>query len=158
MNRAEILLELKSFFDIRELVGKHTYRRHGDRAWKFFSTEALYMLLILRKNIGKPITVNNWHLGGKFSQRGLRSNLSNIFRQMFYSKKLYLSGHVLGEAFDLDVKGMSARQVRVWIQVNKNLFPFKIRLEHKKGGEEINWVHIDCIQEDHNPPIYLFNV
>lgn len=158
MNRAEILIDLKQYFDIRELVGKQTYRKHGDRAWKFFSTDALHMLLILRKNIGKPIAINNWHTGGKFSQRGLRSNLSNIFRQMFYSNKLYLSGHVLGEAFDLDVKDMSPREVRVWIQKNESLFPFKIRLEHKKRGEEINWVHIDCIQELHNPKCYLFNV
>ena len=158
MKREKIIIELKKYFRVQELVGKYTYKRHKDRSWKFFSTEALHMLLILRVNIDRPITINTWHLGGKLSQRGLRSNLSNIFRQMFKSQKLYLSGHVLGEAFDLDVKTMSPREVRNWIQINKNLFPFKIRLEHLKGGKEINWVHIDCIQESHNPEVYLFNV
>lgn len=156
--RDDIIWNLKSYFKIQELVGKRTYNKHKNRAWKFFSTEALEMLLILREGIGKPITINNWHKGGKFSQRGLRSNVQNIFRQLTLSLKLYLSGHVLGEAFDLDVKGMSSIEVRNWIQVNSHLFPFKIRLEHKKNGVEINWVHIDCIQEEHNPKVYLFNV
>ena len=158
MNRESIIRELKKYFKIQELVGRFTYMRHRDRAWKFFSTEALYMLLILRKNINSPITINTWHKGGKFSQRGLRTNVQNIFRQMFKSGKLYLSGHVLGEAFDLDVKGMSASQVRKWILKNQHLFPFKIRLEFKKNGKEISWVHIDCIHESKNPKVYLFNV
>ena len=158
MNREEIINRLKKYFIIQELVGRITYRIHKDRAWKFFSTESLYMLLILREGIGKPITINTWHRGGKFSQRGLRTNVQNIFKQFFTSGKLYLSGHVLGEAFDLDVKEMSASSVREWIVINQYLFPFKIRLEQNKRGEEISWVHIDCIQESKNPKIYFFNV
>lgn len=158
MNRESILKELKKYFKVQELVGRMTYRIHKDRAWKFFSTEALQMLLILRKNINAPITINTWHKGGKFSQRGLRTNIQNIFRQMFKTGRLYLSGHVLGEAFDLDVKGMTASQVRSWILYNQDLFPFKIRLELNKNGKEITWVHIDCIQESKNPKVYFFNV
>lgn len=158
MNREQIIRELKQYFIIQELVGRFTYRIHKERSWKFFSTEALQMLLILRKNIDRPITINNWYKGGKFSQRGLRTNLQNIFRQMFKSGKLYLSGHVLGEAFDLDVKGLKATQVRSWILNNSRLFPFKIRLENKKNGKPISWVHIDCLQESENPKVYLFNV
>lgn len=158
MTRTEIISELKLYFKIYELVGKWTYKIHKDRSWKFFSTEALFMLLIIRKNIDRSITINNWFWGGKFSQRGLRTNLQNIFRQMFKVGKLYLSGHVLGEAFDFDVKGMTAPEVRAWIKANQHLFPFKIRLERNKNGKPINWVHADCIQEDHNPKIYEFDV
>ena len=158
MNRESIIKELKKYFKIQELVGRVTYRVHKNRAWKFFSTEALHMLLILRENIDAPITINTWHKGGNFSQRGLRTNVQNIFSQLFKSGKLYLSGHVLGEAFDLDVKGMSANQVREWIVYNQRLFPFKIRLEHKKNGKDISWVHIDCIQESKNSKVHLFNV
>lgn len=158
MKRQEIIFELKNYFKIYELVGKWTYKIHKDRAWKFFSTEALHMLLIIRKNIDKPMTINNWFWGGKFSQRGLRTNLQNIFRQMFLSSKLYLSGHVLGEAFDFDVKGMTAPEVREWIKSNSDLFPFKIRLERLKNGKQINWVHVDTIQELQNPKVYEFDV
>lgn len=158
MKRQDIIFELQKYFKIYELVGKTTYKIHKDRSWKFFSTEALWMLLIIRKNINKPMTINTWFWGGKFSQRGLRSNVQNIFRQMFMSLKLYLSGHVLGEAFDFDVKGMTAPEVRVWIKENQHLFPFKIRLERNKNGKPINWVHADTIQENHNPLIYEFDV
>lgn len=158
MTRNEIIFELKKYFIIQELVGKWTYRIHKERAWKFFSTEALHALLITRKNINKPMTINNWWWGGKFSQRGLRTNIQNIFRQLTLSLKLYLSGHVLGEAFDFDVKGMNPNRVREWIVKNQHLYPMKIRLERNKNGKRINWVHLDVIQEEHNPNVYLFDV
>lgn len=158
MRRDKTIKELKKYFQIYELVGPKTYNVHGERAWKFFSTDALECLLITRVGIGKPFTINNWFWGGKFSQRGLRSNVQNMLRQLTKSLKLYLSGHVLGEAFDFDVEGMSAIQVRSWIWENRNKYPCRIRLERNKGGKPINWVHLDTIQELHNPKIYFFNV
>lgn len=158
MRRDEVIRDLKQYFDISELVGPETHRVHGERAWKFFSTDALEALLITRVNIGRKITINNWAWGGKFTQRGLRSNLQNIFRQLTKTLKLYLSGHVLGEAFDFDVDGMTAEEVRDWIKGNEHLYPMRIRLEHKKNGKPITWVHLDTIQELHNPKVYFFNV
>lgn len=158
MTRAGIIARLKKYFETHELVGPHTHKKHGRRAWKFFSTDLLHALLIVREGIGKPITINNWYWGGKFSQRGLRSNLQNLVRQMFLSFKLYLSGHVLGEAVDFDVEGMTAEEVRQWIIDHEYLFPMQIRLEHKKNGKPIKWTHMDVIQEEHNPQVYLFNV
>ena len=151
INRSDLLKELKKYFAIHELVGKRTYKKHGDRAWKFFSFRLLRTLYILRKNIGKPTTINNWKWGGKFSQRGLRTNVQDIFRGFFLKFRLYLSGHVLGEAIDLDVEGMTAEEVRQWIVKNQDLFPYKIRLE-----ADVNWVHLDVLFEEHNPHIYIF--
>jgi hypothetical protein len=88
MQRDRIITELKQYFAIHELVGKWTYKLHKERAWKFFDTNTLEMLLIIRKGIGKPITINNWYWGGRFSQRGLRTNLQQIFSSMFKRKKL----------------------------------------------------------------------
>lgn len=158
MRRDNIINELQEYFEIHELVGPETFKKHGHRSWKFFSTDLLEALLITRKNIGRKITINNWFWGGSFSQRGLRTNLQNLFRQMTKSLKLYLSGHVLGEAVDFDVDGMTAEEVRQWIIDNEELYPMRIRLEHKKNGKPITWVHLDTIQELHNPKIYLFNV
>lgn len=158
MTRYEIIKRLKLYFEIYELVGKWTYRIHGERAWKFFSTDALHALLITREGIDKGFTINTWYWGGRFSQRGLRTNLQNIFRQMFLSFKLYLSGHVLGEAFDFDVKGMTSVEVRKWIVENKHLYPMQIRLERNKNGKPISWTHLDTIEEEKNPHVYLFDV
>lgn len=158
MKREQIISRLKRYFKIHELVGRWTYRIHGDRAWKFFSTDALHALLITREGINRPMTINNWKWGGRFSQRGLRTNLQNIFKQFFRSGKLYLSGHVLGEAFDFDVDGMNSEAVRGWIIDHAYKYPMKIRLENLKNGRPINWTHLDTIQEPHNPKVYLFNV
>lgn len=160
MNKQEILEEVKNYFNIKELVGKTVYRIYKERAWRFLDIELLHVLLTIRKNIGKPITVNNWHIGGKFSQRGLRTNVQTIFRNMFKKRKLYLSAHVLGKAVDFDVKGMTAIEVREWIKSNKHIFDknTKIRLENNKKGKPINWVHVDVIWEKHNSKIYLFDV
>lgn len=159
-SQEEILEGVKEYFSIHELVDKTTFNKHGERAWKFFDFYALWALLIIREGIGKPMTINNWKSGGRFSQRGLRTNICSIVLSKVKQMRLYLSGHVLGKGFDFDVQGMTADEVRDWILENEHLFPFKIRLEHKisKTGKTINWVHIDTIYEQKNPKVYLFNV
>ncbi len=158
MSREDIIKKIKGYFSIQELVGKETFSKYGQRSFKFLSTDILETLLILRESTGRKITVNNWKWGGTFSQRGLRSNVQGIFKSKTNNGRLYLSGHVLGKAFDLDVEGMTAPEVRTWIKENKHLFPHKIRMERNLKGEPINWVHIDTINEEHNPHIYEFDV
>lgn len=158
MTEIEILDGLKKYFDIRELVGPRTYKKHGERAWKFFDFRLLETLLILRINIDKPIIINNWHKGGVYKQRGLRTIIQQIVKNFTYKNKLYLSGHLLGKAVDFDVIGLTAQEVRNWIKMNQHLFPYKIRLEQDKNGKHINWVHLDIIYEFKNIFVYLFNI
>jgi hypothetical protein len=114
-------------------------------------------MYIIRKNLGKPITINNWYWNGKFSQRGLRTNVQQMFKNAFIRHVLYLSAHVLGRAVDFDVQGMKAQEVREWIVANEHLFPYKIRLEETINGKPITWVHLDTIFEEKNPKVYLFS-
>lgn len=158
MSEEEILKGIKKYFDIRELVGKPAYNKHGDRAWKFFDFRLLETLLIVRIGLGRSITINNWKWGGKFQQRGLRTNIGAIVLKMIRRMKLYLSGHVLGMAVDFDVEGMTAQEVRQWLVDNQDLLPYKIRLERKLNGKYISWTHMDLIWEAKNPKVYLFNV
>ena len=118
----------------------------------------LHTILILRVGLDKSITANTWSYGGRFSQRGLRSNLGYIFLSMFKRMRLYLSAHVMGRALDFDVDGMTANQVRAWILTNKDMFPYKIRLERKLKGKFINWTHLDLFWDEKNPHVYLFDV
>lgn len=160
MKREDLLTEIAIYFDIRELVGKTTYKIHGERAWKFFDDDILIFLLIIRTNLNRRITINNWHYGGKFTQRGLRTILQQLVKNAFYKAKLYLSAHLFGKAVDFDVEGMSANEVRDWIVENQHLFPdhLKIRLERRLNGKYISWVHADCFWELKNPKIYLFDI
>lgn len=148
-------MEIKKYFSIKELVDAEVYQLHGESAWRFIDTQLLECLLIIRKCIGKPITVNTWTSKGRFSQRGLRHNQSSM---VVRKTRPYLSAHMFGKAVDFDVRGIEAEDVRNWITQNIDLFPCKIRLEHKKNGVPINWVHLDVIQDEKNSKLYKFNV
>lgn len=162
MTHSEIVNYIKAngYFRIEELVDKTTYTAHKDRAWKFFDPRLLITLVFIREQLGKPMTINNWLWGGQFSQRGLRTNISSIVKKKSDAFRLYLSAHLLGKGVDFDVKGMTASEVRKWLQEVSDELPYKIRLEYKfnKSGKEITWVHLDVFDEDQNPKVYLFNV
>ena len=158
MERDLIINDLKKYFNIHELVSPKVYNKMGSGAWCLFDTDALETLLFIRENLGKSITINNWFWGGKFKQRGFRENTSSIVSKKTEKDVVYLSGHVIGKAFDFDVKGMEAEEVRDWLKEKASELPCKIRLEHKKNGEPINWVHLDTKHYPDKPKVYLFDV
>jgi len=160
MNRDQITEQLSQYFAVHELVDELTYNKYGNESWQFFDKDFLHVLLIIREGIGKPIEINDWKWGGYNSQRGLRTNLCGITQQKTRNDKLYLSGHMLGKAADLKIKGMNADDARQWIIDNQDLFPCKVRLEHKikSTGKTITWVHIDTKYLKRNHQVYLFEV
>jgi len=160
MTRLDIIYNLKKYFSIEELVDRRTVETHGNDSWNFFNTDALAVLLIFREGINKPFYVNSWNWGGRYDERGLRTNVCDIVKGKTRRNQLYLSGHVLGCAFDFKVKGMSSDNVRQWALDNAELFPCKIRLENMilRTGRTISWVHVDVIQDENNPLVYLFNI
>jgi len=151
MTERRILKGIKKYFVIQEFVGRRTYEKYGESAWKFIDFRLLETILILRMHLGKPITANTWHKGGKFKERGLRTNLQYIFRGYFKRWRLYLSAHIFGKALDFDVQGMTVEEVHEWIIDHAHLFPYKIRLE-----TGVNWNHLDVIWEAKNLKIYQF--
>lgn len=153
MTRQEIIQEIKAknYFSIKELVCKHVYNKFGEKAWQFLDTELLHTLLIIRKTINKPITVNNWSTGGTFSQRGCRCNICQIPKDKTVANALYMSAHINGAGVDFDVKGMTAQAVRNWIIANQALLPYPIRLEDK-----VTWVHLDIYDLLNGQKVNLF--
>ena len=146
---------IKDYFDIEELVDKQVYDKFGESSWKFIDKSILDCLLIIRESLGKPMTINNWKWGGKFTQRGLRHNMSSLVKT---KNRVYLSAHIFGKAVDFDVKGMTAVEVREWIANNPDKFPCKIRLERNLGGKPISWVHLDTMSDETKPKVYQFDV
>ena len=129
---------IKDYFDIRELTCPHVYDKFREYAWNFFDHRLLDTLLVIREKIGKPIYVNNWDMGGNFTQRGFRCNICPLVKEKTALEKLYVTAHNQGMGVDFDVKGMSAEEVRKWIVDNKIFLPHPIRLE-----SDVNWVHLD---------------
>ena len=136
--RDAIIKALKNYFHITELVCPDVYKKFGERAWQFFTTDALYGLLLLRETIlCRPMYINNYKRG--ITQRGLRCNRCELVRG---KATVYLSQHIFGNAWDFTVEGMTAAQARRKIIENANQFPHQIRLEKDKP-----WVHIDFMSQ-----------
>ena len=120
-------------FDIKELVDPETYKLFGEASWMFLNPAALSALDDLREFFGVPVTVNNWHTGGQFKYRGFRPRACTVGGE--YSQ------HRLGNAFDCDIKGVTADEARQRILANKD----DVRLMHITCLEDkVNWVHFDC--------------
>jgi len=158
MTDEKIYEDIKKYFKVQEFVSPKVYKKYGERSWKFLCPRLLHTILVIRILADKPMTINTWSNGGRFSERGLRSNLGAIFYKMFKRMRLYLSAHVLGRGVDFDIKGMTAPGVRNWLETIEDQLPYKIRLEDTMNGKPINWCHLDVIWEPHNPKIYRFKV
>ena len=157
--RNSIIQKLKSnYFDVRELVGPRVYKKFDQQSWQVFDTDTLHCLLIIREYLDTPFTVNTWHKGGKFKQRGFRSNISDLSLKKTLKDILYTSGHVMGKAIDFVPKDMTATEARKMIKELSNVLPCKIRLERKINGKEISWVHFDIKQIDKLPKVYEFDI
>lgn len=140
MTRNQLINKLKNNFNIKELVCQHCYNKFKESAWQFLSTELLSTLYILRYVIfNKPITVNTWHKGGSFTQRGLRCNMCQLVKD---KKQVYISAHILGNAIDFNVEGLTFKEVNQVIRDNADKFEYPIRLESNTNG----WSHVDTYQ------------
>ena len=146
MERTEIIMELKKYFSIKELVCNHIYEKWNEKSWQFLDTMWLWCLLIIRRDILKaPMTCND----ASHTQRGMRCNLCQMVESAI---KAYLTSHLFGKAGDFTVKGMTAEQARKKIIANADLLPCNIRLE---GG--VNWLHFDVLpQYGVTDKVYVF--
>lgn len=136
MTREEILEGIKQYFNVKELVCPHTYKKWGEQSWQFLDTMFLWCLLVIRRDILKaPMTCNH----DDARQRGLRCNLCQMVKEKIV---VYLTSHLLGKAGDFTVKGMTAEEARQKIKDNADLLPCNIRIE---GG--VSWLHFDVLPQ-----------
>lgn len=136
--------ELKAFqkyFDLREVVSKKTFDRYQQQAWQFFDPRLLAVVVWLRDGMKIPLVCNNWAKGGKFDERGFRSNLDPLCLEKTKAGKLYCTAHGRGQGIDLSSGKASANEIRQWIRKNINSCPYAIRLENDKSAP--TWCHID---------------
>lgn len=130
------------YFKIEELVPKQILELGEDLCWSFIDSRLIESLDAIREHFNKPVIVNNWSTGGKFSQRCLRTS---------ESVGVKWSQHRFGRAADFDVVGMTAAQVRKEILANTYKFPYIQVME-----DDVNWVHIDVRNTQSKDGIILF--
>ena len=104
----------------------------GEKAWRLLDPRLIESIDTLRRLLGKSITVNSWMWAGPGgnTQRGFREPSSSVGAQ--YSQ------HRFGRAVDLDVKGMTAQEVRDFIVEHEDELPYITWME---AG--VSWVHLD---------------
>jgi len=135
------------YFKTYELVPKEIYESHTeDEILAMFDPNLLIVIDRLRADLGKAITINNWFTGGRFSQRGLRTDHS-VGAKRSPHKIIPEIGQNVCRALDFDVSGMPARFVRDNLQKNAQKYP-----EIRRCELDVNWVHIDTV-----PVIHFFN-
>ena len=140
------------YFSVKELVCKHVYERYGEGATMFLDDKLIETLNVIREQIlCAPMTVNNWHAGGNFTQRGLRCNICELVKNKTDAGRLYLSAHMLGKAVDCNADGMTAQEARRLIIEKQELLPYPIRLE-----DGVSWLHIDLYDNGKKEKVYLF--
>lgn len=139
-------------FDLAELVCPDVYEHFGEIAWQFFDSRLLITIDTIRQKIGKPIFINDWQIHGRFDERGFRCLKCNIVQDNIMAGTDYVSPHMTGQAFDFDVQGLVAEEVRQWIIKNQNLWPYPIRLE---AG--VSWCHLDVRDNFNGEKVVLFN-
>jgi hypothetical protein len=142
---------ITDYFELNEVVCPEVYHKYGDFAWNFFDSRLLITMEALRQRLNKPITVNNWKDGGEFSQRGFRCVQCHLMISTFQTGELFVDPHTTGKAWDFDVQGLVAEEVRQYIIKNKNLWPYQLRLE-----DNVSWVHLD-IYNNGADKVVLFN-
>jgi len=131
---------MKRYFKEYEVVCPHVYERFGGDVWRFFDARIVEVIIWLRQELNRPITVNRYTKG--LTQRGLRCNLCSLVRDRTDKGVCYMSPHVLGAALDFDVEGMTAGEVCDGLYVHALDLPHPIRLEKSVG-----WVHLDVASD-----------
>lgn len=87
----------------------------------------------IRDLSGKSVTVNNWESGGDLKNRGLRSPNSTVGAGFSF--------HKLGVAVDINIAGMSQKEVLEFIIKNIEALPMITTYEDIKYT--VGWNHFD---------------
>ena len=138
-------------FKIQELVSKIVYDRFKDFAWSFFDENVLKDLDTIRDYHKMPITINNWHLGGSFSQCGFRSNLEPMVKG---KTTLYCSAHCMAKAFDLHSANIRKLYCDIEYLYNNGKLKAIKRIESPRSSK-YSWCHVDSFQTNSNKLEYF---
>ena len=130
------------YFKTYELVDQKTFETMGENALTLFTPEILIALDNVREFFGEPMTVNNWHEGGPFQWRGYRTFAeADILLHLPPGTHPGQEQHAAGNAFDFDVHGMTAEEVRQTIVLNKDN-PLLVNITRLEAN--VSWVHMDA--------------
>lgn len=127
------------YFCLEELVDKPLIDFYGAGALKFVDRSMALCIDRLRDAVG-PLVINDWHVGGKFHESGVRLPMSITGAR--YSQ------HKFGRAFDLKPKSISVQQLYQHIVQNATRYPQITAIENP--ARTPTWLHVDGRWHDRN--------
>lgn len=124
-------------FAITELVPQEIWLARGEKAWQLFDVRFLENLDELAIQLGVPLVINNWKIGGPRQWSGLRIHGCPYFSQT--------SQHTYGRAADPLINGkvslVEADAAREKIASREIILPHPCTFEVNVG-----WLHMDTRQ------------
>lgn len=96
-------MRISEHFEIEEFVPAALYKLFRAKSAWYIDPRLPEVAELVRECVGRPVTINNWHRGGKYQFRG--------FRPRSCSEGAEYSQHRLGRAIDVSVAGLAPRLV-----------------------------------------------
>ena len=127
-------MKVSKNFDLQEFVSPELYKQFGDSSIWFINPKIIAFAQAFRDIVGKSVTINNWHSGGKFKYSGQRPFNCKIGATF--------SQHKFGNAVDLKVDGLTGDQMRKIIIDNYDKVFSKYITTIEDGTD--TWLHADC--------------
>lgn len=125
---------IPKYFTTQELVAPEFYNLLTEGALSYFHPHVLRMLDSFRKSYGSPLVINNYAIGGNYSESGLRC--------LKTSTGASKSKHKIGNAFDLKAENMNS--LRAFINERAEDF-FISRVEN--FDKTPTWCHVEFSTE-----------
>lgn len=124
-----------NYFKVQEFVPRSIYQQYGENSRWFISPQLWSLANFVRRFFNKPVTINNWHVGGNLDQRGFRDPESTVGAR--------LSQHRLKSAIDINVAGMPPKQVYDAILANSKAFMDAGLTCMEDIADTPGWNHLD---------------
>jgi len=122
-------------FDIREFIPPEIFTIYGSSSTWFISPQLITLAQFIRDYFGTSLTINTWHRGGVFKERGYRTPGSTTGSKF--------SQHKRGAAIDFTIKGLTADEVRRTILDNQQVFLAQGLTTIEDEEFAPTWVHAD---------------
>lgn len=106
----KIYIMLSKHFTVEEFVPKAIFDQYGASSKWFIDPKIVAIAEFIREEFELPVTINNWHTGGKFQERGYRVPTTPTGAR--YSQ------HRFGRAIDFNVKGIPSPEVGEWVKAS----------------------------------------
>lgn len=132
-------------FSLAELVNPDIFRDLGERAWDYLRPEGLQMIDNIRNRFG-PVIINNWAIGGEYSESGLRQSDSKTGARY--------SMHKFGCAFDMKFQDATPQEVYDFILKHPDQFPEVTTMENIDATP--TWLHAD-VRNHNRSGIWIVN-